>query len=334
MKQKEGIRPITIILVAIFVVGGLLIVALDWKNASRVVTRANWLLLPLPLLLTGASYLCLICGFALVFRTFGIRLPFKELAQIGFVSSALTYLVNVGGVTGLPLQLLLLRRRGRRTEDILAASVFQLLLSGFMLLVLIPIGLFNVENGRGLTSGNLAFGIAAGTLTLLLVLAAVVLLVPPVRARVLRTFSHAARSITRRDFSNAVNDFDASMTSGLRLVSKRPGVFALVLMLAAGDWTATVTALWLCFHALGQRVGLGVLLTGFSLGVTAGFVSLIPGGLGVQEGSMSGIYAFFGVPLTSAVLGAVLFRVVYYFVPFLVSLGFYRRLLRGTSGPS
>jgi hypothetical protein len=37
------------------------------------------------------------------------------------------------------------------------------------------------------------------------------------------------------------------------------------------------------------------------------------------------------VPFEQAALATVLFRVVYYLVPFLVSLGFYRRLLRGES---
>ena len=43
---------------------------------------------------------------------------------------------------------------------------------------------------------------------------------------------------------------------------------------------------------------------------------------------MAGIYALFGVPIGTAALAAILFRIVYYFLPFLVSLGFYHRLLR------
>jgi hypothetical protein len=41
------------------------------------------------------------------------------------------------------------------------------------------------------------------------------------------------------------------------------------------------------------------------------------------------MYALFGVPFTQAVLASVLFRVVYDFIPFVVSLGFYRRVMRG-----
>jgi uncharacterized membrane protein YbhN (UPF0104 family) len=43
---------------------------------------------------------------------------------------------------------------------------------------------------------------------------------------------------------------------------------------------------------------------------------------------MAGIYALLGVPVRTAVLAAILYRIVYYFLPFFVSLGFYRRLLK------
>ena len=73
---------------------------------------------------------------------------------------------------------------------------------------------------------------------------------------------------------------------------------------------------------------MGVLITGFAVGITVGVLSLVPGGLGVQELSMAGIYSLLGVPFAQAVLVASLFRVVYYFIPFVMSLSFYRRLLR------
>jgi len=46
---------------------------------------------------------------------------------------------------------------------------------------------------------------------------------------------------------------------------------------------------------------------------------------------MAGIYALLGVPLQQAVLAAILFRVVYYLIPYVVSLGFYWHLLRRVS---
>jgi uncharacterized protein (TIRG00374 family) len=98
--------------------------------------------------------------------------------------------------------------------------------------------------------------------------------------------------------------------------------------LTVADRTCSVAALWFCFDALGDPISLGVLLTGFSMGVTAGVLSMVPGGLGVQEGSMASVYALLGVSLQQAALAAILFRVVYYLIPYLASLGLYWRLLR------
>jgi hypothetical protein len=72
----------------------------------------------------------------------------------------------------------------------------------------------------------------------------------------------------------------------------------------------------------------GVVVTGFAVGVAAGVMSMVPGGLGVQEGSMAGAYHLLGVPLEQAVLVSFLFRLVYYMTPFGVSLLFYRNVLR------
>ena len=58
-------------------------------------------------------------------------------------------------------------------------------------------------------------------------------------------------------------------------------------------------------------------------------VSMIPGGLGIVEGSMAGIFYLFGVPLEQATLASVLFRVIYYLVPFALSALFARRLAGG-----
>ena len=45
---------------------------------------------------------------------------------------------------------------------------------------------------------------------------------------------------------------------------------------------------------------------------------------------MAAIYVLLGVDYERAVVAALLFRILYYIVPFGVSLGLYARLMRGT----
>ena len=97
-------------------------------------------------------------------------------------------------------------------------------------------------------------------------------------------------------------------------------------------WCAMVGVFWCCLSAFAPSVDAAVVVGGFSLSVVAGFASLLPGGLGVQDGSLTAVLALQGVPVEDAVLGALLFRFVYYVTPFLVTLPVYASFLRGRGG--
>jgi uncharacterized protein (TIRG00374 family) len=140
--------------------------------------------------------------------------------------------------------------------------------------------------------------------------------------------SKVVRATMHRDIGPSLDEFDATMARGVDALRQRPSFLGLLVGSVAVDWASSAAALWFSFDALGEPLSLGVLLTGFAIGITAGVLSMIPGGLGVQEGSMAGIYALLGVPLQQAVLAAILFRVVYYMIPYVVSLGVYWHLLR------
>ena len=120
MKLKLNMQRITAIIVILFVVACAVVIILDWHEMRRIIGQSNWLLILPSLLFTAASYACLSYSLAVVFRTFGIRLPIKDITEIGFVANVINYLLNVGGVTGVSLQFVLLKRRGIATEDILA----------------------------------------------------------------------------------------------------------------------------------------------------------------------------------------------------------------------
>ena len=79
-----------------------------------------------------------------------------------------------------------------------------------------------------------------------------------------------------------------------------------------GYVAAMIAGLFFCFKALVVPVHLGVLITRFNFGITLTVISFIPGDIGVQEASVAGILAIFGVPFSQGVLGAILFRVLYY----------------------
>lgn len=330
MKHGKTRHQQTIVVaVALLALLGLAMVVLDLEEIRQVLGQASWKLVLVALLFTVLSYVCLSYSFAMVSRIFGVRMGLRDLFEIGFVSYALNHLVTTGGAAGYSLRMLLVKRRGLSIRDVFAASLFHSTLNSLFLFGLVPVSLVYFLTARSLSGdAALGVGVVAGLLLLLVVLVAAVLFGGTFRPAALGMVGAGWHKITHRSIESQLKDLDSTLARGIASIHNKPKILVPPLVLVVADWASAVAALEFCFHALGSPIGPLVLLTGFSIGVVVGLVSMIPGGLGAQEGSMGAVYALLDVPLEQAVLAAILFRAVYYLVPFLISLAFYRRLLR------
>jgi uncharacterized protein (TIRG00374 family) len=311
----------------------MVVVALDWEQWREVLLgQADWRLVLVALVLTAVSYGCLSYSFAAISRIFGVRLSRRDLFEIGFVSYALSHLVASGGAAGYSLRVLLIKRRSLPVRDVLAASLFHSMLNNLLLFALVPIGLIYLLTNYPLPwTSAVSIGAVAGMLLFLIVLMAAVFFVGTFRSIVLGMVDLGWHKVTRRSIERQLKDLDSTLRRANVAIHDRPTLLVWPLVLVIADWVSAVAVLGFCFGALGDPLEPGLLLTGFSIGVVVGLLSMVPGGLGVQEGSMAAVYTLLGGPFEQAALATVLFRIVYYLVPFLVSLGFYRRLLRGKS---
>lgn len=306
---------------------GVLLVLLDWRESRDVLVRARWQWLPLTFVLTAWSYVCLSYSFALMNRAFRVPLALREMWWVGFVSSAM--IAAVGGLAGHSLRLLLMARRGLPAADVMAPSLFHSYIESLVFFSLIPAGLVYLLLTHPLSPGvSVWLGVGAGILGVAFAMTAVVFFFLPARALALRVVGGFWRRVFRRDISESLRRFEGTLSQGLAGLRRRPQALAWPVALVLADRIGRVAVVWFCFQALGIDVGLAVVVTGFSVGVAAGVMSMVPGGIVAQEGSMAGTYHLLGMPLEEAVLASVLFRVVFYMVPFAVSLVFYRRLLR------
>jgi uncharacterized protein (TIRG00374 family) len=332
VKHRKSREHRTIIIaVSVLALLGVITVALDWGQVHQALAQADWRLVPVALLFSALSYVCLGYGFVVISRLFGVMGSQRDLFEIGFVSFALGHLVTTGGVAGYSLRMLLTKKRGMPVKEVVVASLFHSTLNNLFLFALVPIGLVFLLLNHPLASRGeaISIGLAAGLLFILVILVSLVVFSESLRAVVIRPVVKALRRISHWDTEKQLEDFNATLTRGVDAIRDHRLMLALPLVLVVGDWASSIAVLGFCFDALGDPVGPGVLLTGFSIGVAVGLLSMIPGGLGAQEGSMAAIYALMGVPFGQAVLAAIIFRAVYYFIPFLGSLGFYWRLMRG-----
>ncbi len=330
MKSAAPQRSKIIILgiVSLILIGALLMV-MDWRHVSQLVGEAAWGMVFFALLCVFISYLFLSYGFVVVNRIFGVRLKSRDLFEIGYISSTLNNLLAFMGAAGHSLRVMIMLRKGVKPEQSLAASIFHSHFHNLMMLCLLPLGIIYLLLHHSVSgSGAVWLVVIAVILIIILVVATAIVFVQSLRRSVLKLINRVIRLIIRKNNDASFKNFDESMTLGVADIRNKPVMLAQVVALIIADWGASVAAMWFCFYALGSPLHLGVLITGYAVGITVGNFSMVPGGLGTQEASMSGVYALLGVPFERAVLAAILFRVVYDFIPFLISMFFYRRLLR------
>jgi len=91
-------------------------------------------------------------------------------------------------------------------------------------------------------------------------------------------------------------------------------------VLSAASWFFECLAAYICVRGLSLDLSLVDTVVVFSLGSLAGALSFLPGGLGVAEGSMTGLIQLLGdVPKAAAVAATVLIRLATFW--FAVALG-------------
>lgn len=319
---------------AVLGLAGFLVTALDWPQAGRVLAGADWRWIVAALLLTAVSYSAEAYGYALVNRWFGIRLPIRDLIEIGMVSS--TMIASVGGLAGHSVRIFLLTRRNLRRSEGVAPSLFHGYLQSLAFFLFIPAGLTYLLLTHPLDT-YVAVMVGAGTAVLGIAFAvtAVVFLYGPVRTRLLEIFIIAARRVAGIDISSPIKSYEATLGRGLESLGKRPFGLAVTVAWILVDRLAQFGVLWFCVEALGIQADAGVVLTGFAIGIVVGVMSMVPGGIGVQEGSMAGTFHLLGMPLEEAVVVSLLFRLIFQLAPLALSMTLYWRVLRGAplAGP-
>ncbi len=324
---RSGIR-LTLLLLTVAVVSAVVaLLALD--DVRGVLGSASWPLVLSGVLVTVVAYAAIGRRFAALSHLSGIGSPWCVLTEVGYVSTTLGRVMFGGGTAGNILRITVLRRHGVPMGETLAASLLHTYLNFAFVLGVFFAG-FSIVLIREVAVGGHAAGMAAaGALAMLLVaLISIAVVVRPVRTAVVDFVVAFVQRVTGFDLSPHATSFHGAVQEAVSTARARRTsllVPAALLMLEA---VAAVGTLWFMFAAVGGSADPGIVVAGFGVGTAVGMASLVPGGLGAQEGAMAGVFVLLGIDFEQAVATSVLFRVVYFFLPFAVSLLFYRRLLR------
>jgi len=325
--KSPSTSRLTLIAIGLMVLVGAIIVFLDRNQVRQVWGKAQWNYLGVALAFVAISYLLGSISMVVMWRAFGVGLNKFHLLQVAFVSNALSTLIGIPA--SLALRLLVLGHHGVTPGQIVGSSLLLAYFKNLVFFVLIPISLVYIIFTYPLVFGGVAIMVLISLILIVIIAVAIFILYNTrIRTFVLRVLSKIWHFVTHKDIEKRLTDFGDALTKGILQLKYKPKFGWLLAALILGDVATMIAGLFFGFKALGIPVHLVVLITSFNFGITLTVISFIPGDMGVQEASIAGILAIFGVPFSLGVLGAMLFRVTYYFVPFVFSLGFYWSLLR------
>lgn len=318
--------PFLVVLVALL---GIIFIVADWDRIQTAMMQASWRPLPFALAATAISYACISLSFARVSRLMGVRMHTKELTIIGFVSAVLNHIVLSGGAAGYSVRFMLMNRYGVTFREVVAISILHFYLTALFMVSMLPFSLIYLGLNAAI-SQPVTIALAASALIVLVVaiLATALIFGSRMRKRFIRALAKVTRTVLHRDIGEPLERFDATMDQGVQAMRENRSSVGIIAALVVIDWSFSALAMWFCFRALDITTSVGQLVSSFVIGTVAGQASMLPGGLGTQEASLSGILALYGFPFEKAALASVLYRVVYSVVPYLVSLGLYRLVLR------
>jgi uncharacterized protein (TIRG00374 family) len=272
------------------------------------------------------SYAMVGCALGELLSLLGHTLGWAELLGIALVSTTANYFVSSAGVSGFALKAHLLRKRHVPYGITVTASVLSSAILYMVLAAIIGQGLVYLLlhlHGTRFVIMESAVGLVA------LLAIAVPLMVAffhaPLRGRISRTVFHWANRITylfskseipREEFYA----FEEQLNAGLERVREDKWRLTTTVLYTCLDWCLCMTCLFCAFKAVGVRLPVGHLSAGFTAGQAATLIPFLPGGLGVVEGSMAGIFESLGVVWEKAFVAVLLYRLAYYIVPGLISV--------------
>ena len=289
----------------------------------------------LPILATVGSYLTMARSYQGIAAAAGYQLPFVDMLRITLVANTANYLLAAGGLSGFALRMYLFLRRGIPAGSAVLVSLVQTLLTNLILLAFVIGGFVLLLLSHSLVGRDL---VVASTLLLafglLVVLAAVLIFRSSLRRRALLAATDIVYRGLRRFLPHRkprrlkLLRFQRNLNAGLDFLLERPHEMLAPTLYIVLDWIFTLLVLHTAFVAIGHPVNAGYVVAGFAIGMFFSIVSLVPGGLGILEGSMTAVFTSLDVPLERAVVAILIFRVTYYGLPLLASVLLARPTLR------
>lgn len=322
-------RYAIVVYLLIILILGFYVFSLDYAKIKNILLETNLKYVYLAVLLAAVSYLCQAISFWAATDIFRIKIPTLEVLEIGFISSVLINVLSAAGIPGQSYRVLTMKREKVTAGDVTAVSIFHSYFNNSVFFLLLPLAIVYILSANVFTKQEVVSLVIVAVLFLILfILFTLALFLGKVRHTILKVaekmFRLVHRSYNIRPF---LDNFNQATLRGINYSRQYPFLLILMSVFLIVDWLTMIGSLGFSLLAFGSTLTFGKLFVGFAVGTIVSATSFIPGGLGALEGSMIGVFTLLGTNLETAVLATLFFRVVYYLIPFGISLLFFGKII-------
>ncbi|WP_428897766.1 hypothetical protein Dip518_001559 [Parelusimicrobium proximum] len=275
-------------------------------------------------------YICMGLSLWEVLKVMGKKINVFSAIGIALVSTTVNYLVSSMGVSGFALRAHLLGKKRVPFGLSVTASIVTTVLLYFVLALIILQGSIMLFFKSSDHSTMQIFQSIAVIVFMSFFCGAIVtfLFNNELRVKFIRKTFRLINRIGYKLFSVIIpkarfDSFTEQLEIGIHAIHKKRKQLTKAIIYICMDWLFTMLVLYFAFRAVGIMISPAVLVTGFAIGMATTLIPILPGGLGAMELAMTAVYNRLGIGWDQALMACLIYRVLYYIIPGIVSIFVY-----------
>jgi putative heme transporter len=271
-----------------------------------------------------------------LFKILDKKVPYKFMYKAALELNFVNNVFPSGGVSGFSYFSLRMRSQGISAGKSSLVQLMKLILIFISFQILLVSGLLMLAIEGNVS--NLVILIAGSLVTLLLVGTSIIAFVIGSKSRINGFFTFVTRIINRLvhvvrphhpetlNIEKAREIF-TELHENYKELRKRFKELRMPLIYGVAANLTEIGAIYVVYIAFGHWVNPGAVIIAYAIANFAGLVSVLPGGVGIYEGLMTGTLAAGGVPAALSLPVTVMYRVVNFAVQMPVGYYFYQKAL-------
>lgn len=335
--QRRSLRlPWSYLIGALLLAGVIVLIGRNWievSNAVRLLEQVQPIWLGLALGAIALGFVCAGQVYGRVLATLGFRESLPWLTFTALVTVLINHAIPAGSVAAYAFLVISLRRRGIPPANVALVAALELLSWNGAVLLLFGYGVvYLILSGLAVTPRT--YYLSVGTaVTILGVLMFIVSRPHSTLHAWAQNIKHVADKVFGVIWSDAqVLQVVDDVVANRRLILEQPLRMLLLVVLQLSMFICHSLALLAILHSLGVNPPPLAVLAAYGLGLIASTFVVLPGGGGAVEAALTLALIAQGVPSEAALGGAVLFRLLSFWMLLPFGLVGYRVLTNASPG--